>query len=81
MISLEELSIDEQKKAWQTIQADAVKEPFDLIWGPLFQVKLIRLSTQEHRLLFTAHHIIFDGWSLGVFYAELSTLYNAKKRG
>lgn len=81
LISLEKLSIDEQKQAWQKMQADAVKEPFDLIWGPVFRVKLIRLSPQEHRLLFTAHHIIFDGWSLGVFYAELSTLYNAKKRG
>ncbi len=81
LISLEELSIDEQKQAWQTIQADAVKQPFDLIWGLLFQVKLVKLSPQEHRLLFTAHHIIFDGWSLGVFYSELSTLYNAKTRG
>lgn len=52
-----------------------------MIWGPLFRVKLVRLSPQEHRLLFTAHHIIFDGWSLGVFYSELSTLYNAIKRG
>lgn len=52
-----------------------------MIWGPLFRVKLVRLSPQEHRLLFTAHHIIFDGWSLGIFYSELSTLYNAKQRG
>jgi hypothetical protein len=44
LISLEELSIDEQKQAWQNIQSDAVKQPFDLIWGPLFQVKLVLLQ-------------------------------------
>jgi amino acid adenylation domain-containing protein len=55
--------------------------PFDLEQAPLFRVRLIRLSTQEHRLIFTAHHIIFDGWSTNVFYSELSEFYNSKVAG
>ena len=55
--------------------------PFDLRQAPLFRVRLVRLSPEEHRLVVTAHHIIFDGWSTNVFYSELSELYNAHAAG
>ncbi|WP_263360082.1 non-ribosomal peptide synthetase/type I polyketide synthase [Acidicapsa ligni] len=54
---------------------------FDLISGPLFRTRLIRLAPQEHVLVLTAHHIIFDGWSTNVLYSELSELYNAALKG
>jgi amino acid adenylation domain-containing protein len=51
--------------------------PFDLYSGPLCRMVLIRLQAQKHVLVFTAHHIIFDGWSTNVLYGELSELYNS----
>src|SRR5262249_318602 len=40
---------------------------FDLEHGPLIRGRLVRLQEQEHVLLLTIHHIVFDGWSIGVF--------------
>lgn len=55
----------------------ALEEPFDLRAGPLLRVRLIRLAQQEHLLLLTMHHIVCDGWSVGVLVRELSELYAA----
>ena len=54
---------------------------FDLQAGPLIRGCLIRLADEEHALLITMHHIVSDGWSMGVFTNELSTLYGAFLRG
>ena len=51
--------------------------PFDLGAGSLVRVHLLRLEETEHVLLFTLHHIISDGWSMGVLVRELVTLYQA----
>ncbi len=50
---------------------------FDLERGALFRAKLLLLSEREHVLLLTLHHIISDGWSLGIVVRELATLYEA----
>ena len=55
--------------------------PFDLAQGPLFRVKLLKVDEEDHVLLLTMHHIITDGWSMGVFFKELSTLYGAFSNG
>ena len=55
--------------------------PFDLTNGPLLRLHLVRLSTKRHELIFTAHHIICDGWSFGMIIAELGVAYNARKKG
>ncbi|HEX2188555.1 MAG TPA: condensation domain-containing protein, partial [Longimicrobiaceae bacterium] len=55
--------------------------PFDLSTGPLFRVSLLRLGAQEHVLLLSQHHIVSDGWSMGVLYRELSALYAAYREG
>ena len=55
--------------------------PFDLSQGPLLRALLVRLSGQEHVLLLTAHHIVTDGWSMGILVGELSVLYAAALRG
>ncbi|MFZ1685775.1 MAG: amino acid adenylation domain-containing protein [Flavobacteriales bacterium] len=51
--------------------------PFDLINGPLFRAQLIRLSDTEHVLRLTGHHIICDGWSLGIIMADIGRYYSA----
>ena len=53
------------------------RRPFDLTQGPLIRTTLLRLAEEEHVLLLTMHHIISDGWSLGVFIRELGALYKA----
>jgi amino acid adenylation domain-containing protein len=55
--------------------------PFDLSAGPLFRASLLRLGTEEHVLLLSMHHIVSDGWSMGVLYRELSALYQAYREG
>ncbi len=55
--------------------------PFDLIRGPLVRTTLLRLEEQEHLLLLTTHHIVSDGWSIGVIYREIGALYNAFLKG
>jgi amino acid adenylation domain-containing protein/non-ribosomal peptide synthase protein (TIGR01720 family) len=51
------------------------RTPFDLAQGPLLRATLLRLADDEHVLLLTLHHIITDGWSMGVLVRELATLY------
>jgi amino acid adenylation domain-containing protein len=53
------------------------EQPFDLQRGPLLRASVIRLQQHEHVLLLTFHHIVFDGWSHGVFSRELVTLYES----
>src|SRR5262249_5140324 len=49
--------------------------PFDLARGPLLRARALRLADDEHVLLFTMHHIVSDGWSLGVLVREVGALY------
>ncbi len=51
--------------------------PFDLSRSPLWRVKLLRLHADEHLLVIVFHHIISDGWSVGIFLNELGALYQA----
>lgn len=55
--------------------------PFDLSRGPLFRITLIRLHEEDHVLLLTLHHIISDGWSMGVLVNEVMALYEASSAG
>ena len=56
---------------------EEVGRPFDLAKGPLFRAYLLRLDTDEHLLLLTMHHIVSDGWSMGILFKELTVLYGA----
>ncbi|HTG56380.1 MAG TPA: condensation domain-containing protein, partial [Niabella sp.] len=55
--------------------------PFDLFNGPLTRFALFRFSADRYMLTVTAHHIICDGWSLGILLEDVSKLYNAKSSG
>ena len=54
---------------------DQAAAPFDLACGPLFRCLLVRLGDSEHVLSVTAHHIVCDDWSVGLFVRELAALY------
>ncbi|HYO14084.1 MAG TPA: amino acid adenylation domain-containing protein [Thermoanaerobaculia bacterium] len=55
--------------------------PFDLERGPLWRTRLLRLEGHEHVLLFNVHHIVSDGWSIGIIVRELGALYPALLQG
>ncbi|MFC9953032.1 amino acid adenylation domain-containing protein, partial [Streptomyces prasinus] len=57
------------------------ERPFDLRTGPLLRALLLRESDDAHVLMLTAHHIVTDGWSMGVLLEELCTAYDALARG
>jgi amino acid adenylation domain-containing protein len=65
----------------QQIMGDEFSARFDLGKGPLIRGRLIGLGTEDHVLLITMHHIISDGWSIGIFLQELRKLYRAFHAG
>ena len=76
-------SLPAEQREQQAIRgaADQIKQPFDLERGPLLFARLFQLTDTEHLLALTIHHIAADGWSLGVLYRELSTLYGVQAGG
>ncbi|GHF94796.1 MULTISPECIES: non-ribosomal peptide synthetase [Amycolatopsis] len=52
-----------------------VRRPFDLSRGPVFRARLLRAGPREHVLVLAMHHIVTDGWSMGLLVEELNTLY------
>ena len=69
-----------QQQAEQWLKAESEK-PFDLSQGSLVRWHLLKLEPELHLLVLTAHHIISDGWSMGVILRELGELYSAKCQG
>ncbi|HZF13330.1 MAG TPA: amino acid adenylation domain-containing protein [Thermoanaerobaculia bacterium] len=65
-----------EREARRLAEAEAAA-PFDLARGPLLRARLLRLGATDHLALFTLHHIVSDGWSLGVLVRELTALYAA----
>jgi amino acid adenylation domain-containing protein len=65
----------------ESVCAEEGRHSFDLEKLPLVRFRLLRLSENEHALLLTMHHIISDGWSLGVITQELAWLYQAFTTG
>ncbi|HEX6087530.1 MAG TPA: amino acid adenylation domain-containing protein [Thermoanaerobaculia bacterium] len=55
--------------------------PFDLSTGPLFRATVIDMGPDDHALLLTMHHVISDGWSVGILVREIVALYDSEQRG
>jgi amino acid adenylation domain-containing protein len=60
---------------------EIAKAPFELAFAPLARAELMRLSDDDHVLAINIHHIVTDGWSMGVFYRELGEAYAALAAG
>jgi amino acid adenylation domain-containing protein len=78
---LSELGEADREAAVRRRSGEEALRPFDLAVGPLFRAALLRLDAEEHVLLLTMHHVVSDGWSLGVLLRELSALYAAYREG
>ena len=75
--NISQLAANEKEKSIETIVDEEVNSLFDLVKGPLFKVKLIKVDDLENIVLLTHHHIIGDGLSINIIVEELSLLYSA----
>ncbi|MBZ5491937.1 MAG: amino acid adenylation domain-containing protein, partial [Acidobacteriia bacterium] len=83
---IEEADLHEEEREQREEQAirlarGAALRGFDLSRGPLLRVKLLGVGAEEHMLVITMHHIVSDGWSIGVLVHELAELYGARVKG
>jgi FkbH-like protein len=83
-LALEDLSAltrAEQETKVLALSKEESHHSFDLTQATLLRIRLLRLDSEEHVVLLTMHHIISDGWSIAVFFREMSTLYAAFSEG
>jgi amino acid adenylation domain-containing protein len=83
-LSLVDLASDpksEREARARALMREEEQRPFDLTQGPLIRTTLLRLDEQDHFFLVNMHHIVSDGWSLVLFFRELSAIYGAFSRG
>ncbi|HKQ72778.1 MAG TPA: amino acid adenylation domain-containing protein [Blastocatellia bacterium] len=81
LIDLEGLGRTEQEGCVKEIAREEAAHEFDLGSGMPIRAKLLRQSNNEHVLLVTMHHIVSDGWSLGILASEIAELYRAFSAG
>ncbi|MBM2619513.1 amino acid adenylation domain-containing protein [Actinoplanes sp. LDG1-06] len=74
-LDLRELSGTDQERELDRLTAEDAGRPFDLVAGPVLRFTLVRLSDNRHRLMFSAHHILLDGWSTARLLQELFETY------
>ena len=78
---LRDLPAPERERAAQARLRAELARPFDLAAGPLLRAEVLRLGEREHLAVVALHHIICDGWSLGVLLRELGEAYAAAAGG
>ena len=79
--SLMDIAEAERLRAVKARVEKEVRTSFDLSIGPLIRARLYKLDDNKHGLIVTMHHIVTDGWSMGVFVREISALYAAERMG
>jgi len=75
VVNLQELTLEMQPIEAKRLIKQEAQQPFNLNTDPLLRVTLLKLGSQAHILVLTIHHIISDGWSIGIFIQELGSLY------
>ncbi|MEA2691597.1 MAG: hypothetical protein QOJ16_984, partial [Acidobacteriota bacterium] len=82
-VDLAGLSTARREGEARRLARDEARRPFDLVAGPLLRLTLVHLGGEpgEHLVLLTQHHIVSDGWSMGVLIRELGALYGAFRAG
>ena len=74
LLGYRQLSSGEARpEALEELMRETYQSPFDLVQGPLYRVDMLGRAGNDHILVFSIHHAIADGWSLGVFVQDLST--------
>ncbi len=76
-VDLAGLPGERREAAARQVARGAAERPFDLARGPLLRALLVRLGPADHLLVLVPHHLVFDGWSMGILFRELAALYGA----
>jgi hypothetical protein len=80
LIDLRHLRDEERETEARRLATREARRPFNLAQGPLFRMILMRLSDESYVVAFTMHHIISDGWSMGLLISEVTRLYESFSR-
>jgi amino acid adenylation domain-containing protein len=80
-LDLSPLAADERMKVAKRMASEEARTGFDLGRGPLLRVKVLKLEEERHVALLTMHHIVSDGWSMGILIREVGALYRAYSAG
>lgn len=81
LVDLTALPGGQREAETERLARAAARRPFDLARGPLLRLTLLVLGVGEHVLLWTVHHIVFDGWSRSLLIREVVTIYSAFAAG
>ena len=81
LIDLSALPADERAREAERLSVEEAGHVFSLESGPLLRARLIKQREDEHVVLFTMHHIVSDGWSMGVLVKEVGALYSSYVAG
>ena len=81
IVSLEHVSGSERDAVLLRLATAEAQRPFELAYGPMLRVTLLRLGVEEHVLLLTMHHIVSDAWSSHILVREMTELYVAQVQG
>jgi amino acid adenylation domain-containing protein/non-ribosomal peptide synthase protein (TIGR01720 family) len=81
LIDLRGLPKDRHEAIVRRLATQEIQRPFDLMRGPLLRPRLLRLEADEHVLLLAMHHIVSDGWSMGLLVWEIGALYSTLVHG
>ena len=81
VVDLRQFPADEREIKIEQLTIESAQHTFDLAQASLMRCTVLRVGEQEHIVLFTIHHIVSDGWSMGVFIRELGLLYEAFSSG
>ncbi len=80
-IDMSDCSEEKREEESERVMKSEAEEPFKLSEGRLLRAKLIKQGAGRHILLYTMHHIISDGWSMGVMIREVGELYESYRKG
>jgi len=81
VIDLSHITDEERQAEVKRLISEEAELPFDLMRGPLLRLTLLRISAEKHIALLTMHHIVSDGWSIGILVREVGALYTAYRAG
>ena len=81
VIDLRHLPPSQREREAARLANEEAQRPFDLTRGPLVRTTLVQLAEREYVFLLTMHHIVSDGWSMGIFWQELAAFWTAPTVG
>ena len=77
LTDVSDLDVEDRNVHFSQMQERMATMPFDLANGPLLRIEILKMDAEDHAILFSAHHIVCDGWSWAVLLDEISQWYNA----